>query len=65
MIKLPLSALPSMIKLLAFNFSICPLFSAFSFLQPKFSGFWLLALDFPDLAFFQSKIKKNRQKAKS
>ena len=71
MIQLPLLALPSMIKLLAFNFFMCPLFSAFRFqlFTPKI--LWLLAFSswlsasFPALAFFSSKIKKNRQKAKS
>ena len=43
MIKLPLLAVPSMIKLLAFNFFMCDFFSAFSFLRLKFFGFRLLA----------------------
>ena len=36
-----LLASSSMIKLLASNFFMCPLFSAFSFLHPKFLGFRL------------------------
>ena len=67
MIKLPLLAFgftidDKTLDFQLFHVSNCFQLSDFSFLQPKFFGFWLA---FQLWLFLFSKIKKNRQKAKS